>query len=124
VNTKQKGNIGLGVAIAYFTNRLLTVSIPINDSQPYDLVVEFEDKSLQKIQVKTTSFVSQYGIPSVGLRSTGGNQSRNYAKYFDKNSCDYIFVYVLNTNNSYLIPSCECNKNTINLGTKFEKFKI
>ena len=39
-NTKEQGNIGLGVAIQYFTQNLYTVSLPLNDSQDYDLIVE------------------------------------------------------------------------------------
>lgn len=37
-NTKEQGTIGLGKAIAYFTSRGFVVSIPLNDSQDYDLV--------------------------------------------------------------------------------------
>lgn len=41
---KEKGNSGLGIAIAYFTTHGYTVSIPLNDTQDYDLVVEKEKK--------------------------------------------------------------------------------
>ena len=34
---KQKGNSGLGVAIGYFMQQGYIVSIPINDTQCYDL---------------------------------------------------------------------------------------
>ena len=37
---KQKGNSGLGIAIAYFSINGYTVLIPLNDTQDYDLVVE------------------------------------------------------------------------------------
>ena len=37
---KQKGNCGLGMAIAYFSTNGYTVSIPLNDTQDYDLIVE------------------------------------------------------------------------------------
>ena len=39
-NNKEKGNSGLGMAIAYFSTRGYTVSIPLNDTQDYDLVIE------------------------------------------------------------------------------------
>jgi hypothetical protein len=45
MNTKDIGNIGLGEAIAYFTGAMMTVSVPLNDSQPYDLIVD-DGKSL------------------------------------------------------------------------------
>lgn len=39
-SNKEKGNSGLGMAIAYFSTRGYTVSIPLNDTQDYDLVIE------------------------------------------------------------------------------------
>ncbi len=40
---KQKGNTGLGIAIAYYTSNGYTVSIPLNDTQDYDLIVDKND---------------------------------------------------------------------------------
>lgn len=40
VNRKQIGRIGLSMAINYFTINGYTVSLPINDTQWYDLIVE------------------------------------------------------------------------------------
>lgn len=39
-SNKQKGNTSLGMAIAYFSSHGYTVSIPLNDTQDYDLIVE------------------------------------------------------------------------------------
>lgn len=39
------------MAIAYFSTNGYTVSIPLNDTQDYDLVVE-KDNILQTVQVK------------------------------------------------------------------------
>lgn len=36
---KEKGNSGLGMAIAYFTTNGFVVSIPLNDTQDYDLKI-------------------------------------------------------------------------------------
>lgn len=41
---KEKGNSSLGIAIAYFSTNGYTVSIPLNDTQDYDLIVEKENK--------------------------------------------------------------------------------
>jgi hypothetical protein len=62
MNSNQKGNIGVGIAISYFSSQLKTVSLPLNDSQPYDIVVEFPD-GLKKVQVKTTT--EKYKITGV-----------------------------------------------------------
>jgi len=37
---KEKGNSGLAMSIAYFTTNGYTVSIPLNDTQDYDLIIE------------------------------------------------------------------------------------
>ena len=40
---KERGNSGLGMVIAYFSTNGYVVSIPLNDTQDYDLVIEKED---------------------------------------------------------------------------------
>lgn len=57
--------MGLGAAIAYFTKNEQTISIPLTDSQKYDLVVDFGD-NLRKVQVKTSTF-QRYGRFEVHL---------------------------------------------------------
>ena len=37
---KEKGNTSLGIAIAYYTSNGYTVSLPLNDTQDYDLIVD------------------------------------------------------------------------------------
>ena len=37
---KEKGNTGLGIAIAYYSSNGYTVSIPLNDTQDYDLIID------------------------------------------------------------------------------------
>ena len=122
MNSKQFGNVAIGKAINYFLSKGYVVSIPINDSQSYDLVVDFDNK-LNKIQVKMTSQKSEYGVYFVDLRSTGGNQSRNTIKHFEKDSCDYIFVCTDN-DQLFLIPSNKCNKHSVSLGEKVKDFKL
>ena len=50
-----QGNIGLGKAIEYFTSHGITVVIPLNDTQKYDLIADFNG-GLQRISVKTSAF--------------------------------------------------------------------
>ena len=38
-NSQSQGNVGMGQAISYYTQKGYTVSIPLNDCQEYDLVV-------------------------------------------------------------------------------------
>lgn len=123
MNTKQIGNIGLGQAVAFFLKKGYPVSIPINDSQSYDLVVDFPEIGLKKVEVKTTTYKSKYGIYVVGLRLTGGNQSFNYAKNFHQSQTDFVFAHIVN-GDSYLIPSDKCTTNALNLGEKYKEYKI
>ena len=46
---KEKGNSGLGMAIAYFTTNGYVVSIPLNDTQDYDLVIEKDGNSSKEV---------------------------------------------------------------------------
>ena len=39
-SNKEKGNAGLGIALAYYSTNGYTVSIPLNDTQDYDLIVD------------------------------------------------------------------------------------
>ena len=56
-NTKKQGDVGLGAAIAFFSNLGYTVATPLTDSQNYDLVVDM-DEGLKKVQVKTKGAIS------------------------------------------------------------------
>ena len=74
-NSQTQGNVGMGKAIAYYTNLGYTVSIPLNDCQEYDLVVEYPD-GLKKVQIKTTRYKNRQGNYVVALRTTGGHSSK------------------------------------------------
>lgn len=56
---KDKGRTSLGIAIAYFSSNGYTVSIPLNDTQDYDLVIESEGV-LQTVQIKSTGCKTKY----------------------------------------------------------------
>lgn len=104
-NTKAQGNIGMGEAIAYFLRQGTTVSIPINDSQDYDLVADI-DGFLCKIQVKTTKYKSPYGIYQVGMRNTGGTSGTVNSRVSDSDNIDYVFC-LTEIGDKYLIPILE-----------------
>ena len=118
-----QGNVGLGKAIEYFTSHKITVSIPLNDTQKYDLVIDIEG-NLKKISVKTSRNKTKNGTYEVGLRNTGGASGKCIIRHFDKKSCDYVFVLTGN-NEMYLIPSEEIEgSSTITVGKKYSKYKI
>ena len=123
MNTKLRGNIGLGQAIAYFTSSGYIVSLPLNDSQDYDLIVDMNG-TLNRVDVKFTGFKERSGNYYIDLRKTGGNRSSgNHAKKFDKDKVEYIFC-VISTLDKYLIPSGVITTNGILFNDNMNKYKV
>ena len=122
-NTKIQGNVGIGSAIQYFTLKGYIVSIPITDSQDYDLIFD-DGKEINTVQVKTTRSKSKYGIYKLGLRVNGGNRSgRGKTKFLNK-KIKYIFG-LCEDGKRYLIPTEEIDATSvINLGKEYDKYII
>lgn len=90
-NTKQQGSVGLGLAIAHYASRGFIVSIPLNDSQDYDLIVDKGD-TLCKVQVKTCRLVER-GQYKVTMSMQGGNRKGSYmGKLGTQFRYDILFV--------------------------------
>ena len=123
MNTKQKGNIAIGKAISYFTGINSVVSIPINDSQDYDLIVE-RDTILYKVQVKYTASKAESGKYLVPLRSISGSSRKEYGNVIN-GSANLLFIYTEN-GLALLIPIEEITvKTTITVTDKIiEKYKV
>jgi hypothetical protein len=121
-NSKKQGDWGLGRAIAYFTFNEYTVSVPLTESQDYDLVVDKTE--LKKVQVKTSEQISRKtGFPIVNLRTCGGNQSYQTAKDFDPTKVDAIFVTTVK-HGDYYIPTARFNAtSTLTIDKRFDDCK-
>lgn len=118
-----QGNIGLGKAIEYFTSHGIPVSIPLNDTQKYDIIIDFENQ-LQKVSVKTSRCKKSETSYEVLLKNTGGSSGNNKIRLFDNNSCDYVFIYTADEK-LYLIPSKEINTtNSICVGNKYKEYQV
>lgn len=103
-NSKKKGDAGLGCAIGYFCSKGYGVSIPLTDSQDYDLVVELDDGALKKVQVRSTWHKGKSGAYSVPLRVLGGNSKKNFVH---KKGTDVIYDLLFamcGDGSCYLIP--------------------
>lgn len=119
----MQGNLGLGKAIEYFTSHSIPVAIPLNDTQKYDLIADFNGK-LQRISVKTSRATENGKSFSVQLRNTGGSSGNNKIRPFDNESCDCLFIYTINEE-YYLIPSKEVTAiNSINVGPKYYDYLV
>ena len=118
-----QGNIGLGKAIEYFSSHSIPVSIPLNDTQKYDLVADFNG-GLQKISVKTSRNKKHNSSYEVLLKRSGGSSGNSKIKLFDNNDCDYLFIYTADES-LYLIPSIEITAtNAICVGNKYTEYKV
>lgn len=86
INRKQIGRIGLSMAINYFTCQGYTVSLPLNDTQWYDLIIE-KDGVLKTVQCKATQTESG----EISLRNTGGTKGAVYDNIINHSELDFLF---------------------------------
>lgn len=120
-NSKKQGDVGLGYCIAYCTRMGYCVSIPLTDSQAYDLIADCNGQ-LTRIQVKTTKYKGPSGSFAVSLTIKGGNRSFNTIKDFDPSKVDVIYI-LCEDGSEYLIPS-NIVGNSITLGSKYQAYKL
>ena len=119
---KEKGNTSLGIAIAYYCSNGYIVSIPLNDTQDYDLIVD-KNNILKKVQVKSTACKTKYGNYQVALKSCGGTKGDTY-KTVIETEIDELFIVTENLE-FYIIPiNILNNKSTINICKKYNKYKV
>lgn len=113
MDRKITGRIGLSMAINYFTIQGYTVSLPINDTQWYDLIVE-KNGIFETVQCKATMTEDD----SIDFRSTGGTNGKEYDNLLNHKELTYLFC-VNKDLNMWLIPVSELgNRRSIRLRTK------
>lgn len=118
-----QGNMGLSKAIDYFTSRQIPIALPMNDTQKYDLIADFNG-GLQRISVKTSRQLTESGAYTVNLRNTGGSSGNFKTRPFDNTTCDYIFI-LTGADKTYLIPSNIITAiNAITVGKKYTEYEV
>lgn len=122
--SKQQGNVAVSFAIAYYTTKKWVVSIPLNDSQDYDLLVEDTEGFIYKVQVKSTRYTDRTGKYVAELRSSGGTRGTVY-KDVCSSKVDYLFIMTAE-GSFYEIPLIDLTESvkSMTLGDKYEKFKV
>lgn len=103
LNNKDKGRAGLSLAIAYFGSNGYTVSLPINDTQWYDLVVE-KDGIFQTVQCKFTVSKNK----EIQLVNKGGTKGITYDNLLN-HPVDLLFC-ADDMKNLFVIPVEEIRK--------------
>ena len=110
---KEKGRAGLSLAIAYFGSNGYTVSLPLNDTQDYDLIID-DGISLKKVQVKATGEKIPSGNYKCTLKTTSGT-SRKKIGTVKESSADLLFCLTADST-MFLIPINEIqNSSTLTL---------
>lgn len=117
---KDKGRAGLAAAIGYFGTHGYTVSLPLNDTQDYDLIVD--NGRMFRVSCKATGQKTKYGVSVVDLRNTGGTNGSVYGREQNKN-IDYIFV-LNGEGEMWLLPKEVLTSNSINLGEGYNQYKL
>ena len=123
--TKKQGDVGVGRAIAYFTGLGYSVSVPLTESQRYDLVVDDESR-LYRVEVKTTRHRRNEKSSYIVLLSTqGGNRTWSGKKRaFSMDDADLVFVSTDGGNN-YLFPSDLLDgKSNLSLTSKLDRYIV
>lgn len=121
-NKRKQGDVGVGLAIGWFSSNGYTVCVPISESQRYDLIVEKDDR-LYRVQVKTSRHL-QRGSYKVHLRTNGGNRSgTGKTQFFDTSKCEFLFVVTAN-GDMYCIPTTEITCKTSITVSKYQDFRV
>lgn len=105
MNTKRKGSLAVGEAIAYFISKGITVLVSISDCDKYDLVID-ENGTFKRIQCKYASGKEPSGAYIVYLYTYGGYKDKTYYTRYKEGDFDLLFVYCSNKE-KYLIPANE-----------------
>lgn len=115
-NTNQsRGRAGLSLAIAYFGSNGYTVSVPLNDTQWYDLIAE-KDGKFNTIQCKFTA--TEDG--AINIKSNGGTSGKSYDSILNHPELDYIFC-ANDKSEMWLIPFEDLKKSGITKEFKLRK---
>lgn len=104
MNTKKKGDRGIGRAICAFTAHDWTVCLPVTDSQDYDLVVDIPAIGLQRVQVKYIAREVRPGCFQAQLGIRGGTRGGVWKKPADMNF-DWLFIAAAD-GSDWMIPRC------------------
>ncbi len=121
-NPRIQGRLGLTAAIDWFTRAGYEVCLPLNDCQPYDLIVDHGEGPPRRVQVKTTTSRGPKGTFVVHLSTRGGNQSFHTSKPFDRLATELLFV-LTDDDEVYLFPSARIlAKQAITLCSKYERY--
>lgn len=103
LNSRKQGDVGTAHAITYFVTKGYTVSIPLSDSQTYDLIAE-KDGFCNRVQVKTVFKRKENKYFYVELRTISNTRGKKLeTRFLDKTKCDSVFI-LTSEDDRYIVP--------------------
>jgi Holliday junction resolvase-like predicted endonuclease len=117
-NPRKQGDLGELAAMEWLGRKGYNVWVPLFHSRDVDLIATRETEVL-RVQVKTSTRLTQYGAYQVMVCTRGGNQSWNgVAKEFDAAAVDYLFVLVADGRRWFIPATAITAKSAICVGRK------
>lgn len=91
-----------------------TVSLPIGENAPYDLIFDNGSK-LHKVQCKNGTLKNGSIVAKLQSVSYSGEAGKAVAKNFDNTKIDYLGIYCAENDSVYLVPAIEIGGTQCNL---------
>ena len=104
MNSTDMGRLGEIKALAKLVEFGWYPFTDISGKCPVDIIA-WKDGLVKSFQVKSTDSFSKSGKPMVQVGTCRPNRTTTIVKSFDKDSADYLIVYVKSTDKVYFIPS-------------------
>jgi hypothetical protein len=123
LHTVAQGKLGMVYAIKALAETGFSISIPLIDDQPYDLVADDGDR-LYRVQVKSTQYKGGGPNYVVQIKHVHHNRSENIIRRFDNTKVD-LMVCVTSEANVFIIPAdVITSKNVLTLNSKYAKYEV
>ena len=104
MESHRRGDLTEQIVVTELKRRDISVSTPVGDNERYDVVMEQPEGDLLRAQVKTGR-LKQGTIRFNGLSQHTNASGHTYEKYGEDIDCFAVYCY--DTDQTYLIPSCE-----------------
>jgi len=101
MKTVSIGNASLAKCVARYVEQGYTVSLPVGDAAPYDMIVE-KDGAVQRVQVKTGKL--DKGVIYFPAKSNCGRWYKTGETKDYRGKADLFVVYCPQTDKVYALP--------------------
>ncbi len=119
--TQKKGNLGLVKAITDLTEKDIAVSLPISESERYDLIAE-KNNICKTVQVRYTCLSN--GKIEIKLKSVWSNSEGYQVRNRKQNDFDILAIYCPDTQKNYYLDASQFkNGNSVTLRVEEPKKK-